>query len=56
MVFALASFLIFPYIFGALAIILGIWTVYKKDQWGVVGIVIGLLVILVDYFYILIFP
>jgi hypothetical protein len=55
-VFSLASLLIFPYIFGALAILLGLWTVYKKDKWGVAGIVTGLLVILVDYFYIVLFP
>lgn len=55
-VFGVASVLILPYIFGALAIILGIWATYKKDRLGVIGIVLGLLVILLDYFYIAIFP
>ena len=55
-IFGVASALILPYVFGALAIILGTWVVYKKDKWGIIGIIIGLLVILVDYFYIVIFP
>jgi hypothetical protein len=55
-IFGVASALILPYIFGALAIILGIWAVYKKDKLGVIGIIIGSLVIVVDYFYLVIFP
>ena len=55
-IFGAASALILPYIFGALAIILGIWAISKKDKLGVIGVVIGSLVIVVDYFYLVIFP
>ncbi len=55
-IFGVASVLFLPYIFGALAIILGIWAISKKDNLGVIGVVIGTLVIVVDYFYLVIFP
>jgi len=55
-IFGVASALILPYIFGALAILLGVWAVYKKDKLGIIGIIIGSLVIVVDYFYLVIFP
>ena len=51
-----ASALILPYILGAAAIILGIWAIYKQDKLGIIGIIIGSLVILVNYFYLVIFP
>lgn len=50
------SALILPYVLGAFAIIIGIWAVYKKDVPGVIGIIIGSMVILVNYFYFVIFP
>ena len=50
------SALILPYILGVVAIILGIWAIYKKDKLGVIGIIIGLLVVFVNYFYLIIFP
>ena len=55
-ILGVASCLILPYIFGTLAVILGIWAVYKKDTLGVIGIVIGALVIVVNYFYLVFFP
>jgi hypothetical protein len=55
-ILGVASCLILPYIFGALAVILGIWAVYKKDTLGVIGIVIGALVMVVNYFYLVFFP
>jgi len=51
-----ASALILPYILGVAAIILGIWAITKKDKLGVIGIIIGSLVIVVNYFYLVIFP
>ncbi|MCX6701555.1 MAG: hypothetical protein NTV68_16810 [Methanomicrobiales archaeon] len=51
-----ASALILPYILGVVAIILGIWAITKKDKLGVIGIIIGSLVIVVNYFYLVIFP
>ncbi|MDO9325456.1 MAG: zinc ribbon domain-containing protein [Methanoregula sp.] len=50
------SALVLPYLLGTLAIILGIWVVHKKDRRGVIGILLGLAVILLDYFYLVIFP
>ncbi len=50
------SALVLPYLLGALAIILGIWVVHKKDLRGFIGILLGSVVILLNYFYLVIFP
>lgn len=50
------SALILPYVLGAAAIVLGIWAITKKDKLGVIGIIIGALVMIVNYFYLVIFP
>ena len=55
-IFGVVSCLFLPYILGALAVIFGIWAAYKKDFLGVIGIVIGALVIVVNYFYLFFFP
>lgn len=50
------SAVILPYILGVVAIICGIWVIHKKDKLGVIGVVIGSLVVVVNYFYLVIFP
>lgn len=59
----IASFAVFPYILGAVAIILGGYSVYAtRKKTGniaiiaIAGIVIGLAAILVDNFYFVLFP
>jgi hypothetical protein len=59
----IAAFLFYPYILGALAIVLGGGSVYgTRKKTGkiafiaIVGIIIGLAAILTDNFYFLLFP
>jgi Na+/H+-dicarboxylate symporter len=63
LIFGLLSWVLFPIILGLLAVIIGIVAVWSAKKAGskipvsaIVGIIIGLLAIVLNYFWFAIFP
>lgn len=52
---AAASWFYFPYVLGVFSILVGIIALYKKDKLGVLGIIIGLVSMLADMYWLNLF-
>jgi hypothetical protein len=53
---AVASFFMYPYILGILAILFGVIALIKRDYLGILGIIIAVTSLGLDWFYLDIFP
>jgi hypothetical protein len=53
---AAGTFLLYPYILGILAILFGVIALIKKDNLGILGIIIAATSLGLDWFYLDIFP
>jgi hypothetical protein len=53
---AVGAFFMYPYVLGIVAIILGLVAIKKRDFLGIIVVAVGLAAIVVDLFYLQIFP
>lgn len=51
-----AAFFILPYILGMVAALLGALVLYKKNNFGIICLLLGISSIIFDYFYLQIIP